>query len=125
MERGRVKRWKRKYLKGLDGRPLWVRSPHSALNLLLQSCGALICKLWIIITEDKMIERGYKHGWDGDFAYMLWCHDEMQVSCRNEDIAKEFLEVAQLSMREVGEIFKIRIQLDTDGKIGKNWADCH
>lgn len=125
MERGRVKRWKRKYLKGLDGRPLWVRSPHSALNLLLQSCGALICKLWTVITEDKMIERGYKHGWDGDFAYLMWIHDEMQVACRTTEIAEEFLVCAQEAMREVGDIFKIRIQLDTDGKIGKNWADCH
>jgi hypothetical protein len=41
---GKIKEWKRKYLRGLDGRHLHVRSLHSALNLLLQSCGALICK---------------------------------------------------------------------------------
>ena len=72
-----------------------------------------------------MIERGYKHGWDGDFAYLMWIHDEMQVACRTTEIAEEFLVCAQEAMREVGDIFKIRIQLDTDGKIGKNWADCH
>jgi hypothetical protein len=44
---GKIKEWKRKYLRGLDGRHLHVRSLHSALNLLLQSCGALICKKWI------------------------------------------------------------------------------
>ena len=43
---GKIKEWKRKYLRGLDGRHLHVRSLHSALNLLLQSCGALICKKW-------------------------------------------------------------------------------
>ena len=31
--RGRVTRWKRRYLKGLDGRPLHVRSIHSILRL--------------------------------------------------------------------------------------------
>ena len=36
---GKIVKWKRKYLKGLDGRMLHVRSLHSALNLLLQSAG--------------------------------------------------------------------------------------
>ena len=73
-ERGKVIRWKRHYLKGLDGRLLHVRSVHSALNLLLQSAGALICKKWIVETEKALIAKGYKHGWDGDFAYMAWVH---------------------------------------------------
>lgn len=73
-DKGKVIRWKRHYLKGLDGRHLSVRSPHSALNLLLQSAGALICKKWIVRTEERLIQRGLKHGWDGDFAYMAWVH---------------------------------------------------
>lgn len=73
-DRGKVVRWKRHYLKGLDGRLLHVRSPHSALNLLLQSAGALVCKKWIVRTEERLIQRGLKHGWDGDFAYMAWVH---------------------------------------------------
>lgn len=59
---------------GLDGRPVYVRSPHSALNTLLQSAGALICKAWVVETEKSMREAGYKHGWDGDFALMAWVH---------------------------------------------------
>lgn len=73
-DRGKVIRWKRHYLKGLDGRLLHVRSPHSALNLILQSAGALVCKKWIVRTEERLIQRGLKHGWDGDFAYMAWVH---------------------------------------------------
>lgn len=72
---GRVRRWKRHYLRGLDGRILWVRSPHSALNLLLQSAGAIICKKWIIQTEQRLVDRGLQHGWDGDFAYLMWVHE--------------------------------------------------
>ena len=78
--RGRVTRWKRRYLKGLDGRPLHVRSIHSALNLLLQSAGALICKKWIILLEENLIAQGLDHG--KDFQYMAWVHDEVQVACR-------------------------------------------
>lgn len=121
--RGEIKKWKRKYLKGLDGRPLHVRSLHSALNLLLQSAGALICKKWIVLVEQNLIARGLDHG--KDFQFMAWVHDEYQCACRTEDIAKVVVEVGQQSIREAQRYFGFRVQLDTEGKIGKNWADCH
>lgn len=121
--RGRVTRWKRKYLKGLDGRPLQVRSLHSALNLLLQSAGALICKKWILLLEENLIALGLDHG--ADFQYMAWIHDEVQMACRTKEIAETVVKVAQESMRQTQEYFRFRVQLDTEGKIGKNWSDCH
>lgn len=124
-ERGRVIHWKRHYLKGLDGRLLYVRSIHSALNLLLQSAGAIICKDWIVRTEERMIACGSRHGWDGDFAYMLWCHDEMQVACRTEEIAKTFIDEAKAAMKDTEKALRLRVSLDAEGKIGKNWSDCH
>ena len=122
---GRPTKWKRKYLFGLDRRPLHVRSLHSALNLLLQSAGALICKKWIIRWEERMIERGLKHGWNGDFAFMAWVHDEAQVACRNQEIAKMCAEEANLAMIETGKYFNFRVDLSTEAKIGLNWAECH
>jgi hypothetical protein len=119
-------KWRRKYLKGLDGRKLNVRSPHSALNTLLQSAGALICKEWIVRTERLMIARGYKHGWvDGDFCYMAWVHDEIQVACRNAEVAAALKECSQEAMRATGEFFKFRCTLDTDSNEGQSWLDCH
>ena len=120
---GKIKEWKRKYLRGLDGRHLHVRSLHSALNLLLQSCGALICKKWICLWEENMIKAGYDHG--KDFQFMAWVHDEGQLSCRTRQIAEEAVRIAQESMRQTQEYYGIRCQLDTEGKIGRNWFDCH
>ena len=117
--------WKRRWIRGLDGRKVHVRSPHAALNTLLQSAGALICKMWIVETERLLLESGLKHGWDGDFAYMAWVHDEIQVAARNQDVADKVVEIAQQAMRIVGEHFKFRCQLDTEGKTGPNWAVCH
>lgn len=117
--------WKRKYLIGLDGRKLYVRSLHSALNLLLQSAGALICKRWVTRAEERLLERGLKHDWSGDFTFLAWIHDEIQVACRTKEIADTVVHEAQQAVRDVQEEFKIRIQLDTEGKIGKNWSDCH
>ncbi|ARB12481.1 DNA polymerase [Klebsiella phage vB_KpnP_BIS33] len=118
-------KWKRRWIKGLDGRKVHVRSPHAALNTLLQSAGALICKLWIVETEELLLKAGLKHGWDGDFAYMAWIHDEIQVACRTEEIAQQVIDIAQQAMRNVGEHFKFRCRLDTEGKMGPNWAVCH
>lgn len=98
---------------------------HSALNLLLQSAGALICKRWTTRTEERLQALGLKHSWDGDYCLMAWIHDEIQVACRTQEIAEVVVREAQLAVRDVQEEFKFRIQLDTEGKIGKNWAECH
>lgn len=110
---------------GLDRRVVYVRSPHSALNTLLQSAGALICKKWVCLVEENMRKAGYKHGWDGDFAMMAWVHDETQIACRTMEIAEDCVRIAQESMRQTQEFFKFNCQLDTEGKIGANWFDCH
>ena len=123
--REQKRKWKRRHLIGLDGRKLHVRSLHSALNLLLQSAGALICKRWISRTEERLIAKGLTHGWDGDFVMMAWVHDEHQTACRTEEIAKIVVEESQKAVRDVQKEFNFRVQLDTEGKIGKNWADCH
>lgn len=110
---------------GLDRRVVYVRSPHSALNTLLQSAGALICKKWVCLVEENMRKAGYRHGWDGDFAMMAWVHDETQIACRTREIAEDCVRIAQESMRQTQKFFNFNCQLDTEGKIGANWFDCH
>jgi len=116
---------KQGFLKGLDGRKLHVRSEHSALNTLLQSAGALICKKWIVVLEQRMLALGYKHGWGGDFCYLAWVHDEVQLACRTHEIAEIAVREAQLAMKDTEAFFNFRCPLDTEGKIGANWKDCH
>jgi DNA polymerase I-like protein with 3'-5' exonuclease and polymerase domains len=116
---------KKGWLKGLDGRKLPVRSEHSALNTLLQSAGAIICKQWIADAEQALVDAGLKHGWDGDFAILGWVHDELQVACRaglEDQIAAILVETA----RRAGDPFPSwRCPTDGDAKIGANWAECH
>lgn len=51
--------------------------------------------------------------------------DEAQLACRTEEIAKDAIEIAQKAMRLVGEHWNFRCPLDTEGKMGPNWAVCH
>lgn len=119
-------KWKRKWIRGLDGRKVHCRSPHSALNTLLQSAGALVCKAWVVELERLLIEDyGLTHGWDGDFAFMAWVHDEVQIAAKDQATAELVVKAGQQAMRNVQELFNFRCQLDTEGKIGGTWRDCH
>lgn len=119
-------KWRRRWIRGLDGRKVHVRSPHAALNTLLQSAGALICKAWIVELERLLMEEhGLTHGWDGDFCYMAWVHDEVQIAARTPQIAETIGAAAQQAMRNVQHIFSFRCQLDTEAKVGGTWKDCH
>jgi DNA polymerase I len=116
---------KRGYLTGLDGRRLHVRSSHAALNTLLQSAGALICKKWLLILEETLQKAGLKNGFDGDYAFCAWVHDEVQIACRNETIAKQVAHHAVSAVALAGDAFNFRCGLAGESKIGANWSETH
>lgn len=110
---------------GLDGRFIRTRSGHSATNFRLQGDGALVCKLWGVLLERRLSEAGLRHGWDGDYAFCAWVHDEYQIACRNPEVAGIVGEAARAAMKEVGRIFNFACELDAEFDIGKNWSQTH
>lgn len=113
------------WLTGLDGRRLKVRSKHSAVNLKLQSHGALLCKQWCVLIEQELLRLGYKHGWDGDFAFCAWVHDEVQIACRTKEIAEVVGRVCKEQAAIAGEMFDFKCPLDGEYGIGSSWAETH
>lgn len=116
---------KRGYIVGLDGRHIPIRSAHAALNTLLQSAGGLICKQWLIYLEEALQARGLKHGWDGDYCFCAWVHDEVQIACKNAEVAAIVAELAPLMVAKAGESFSLRCPLAGEAKVGKTWAETH
>lgn len=112
----------RGYLIGIDGRKLHVRSPHTALNTLLQSAGALIVKQATVFADQEMFDRGFV--WERDWANCAHVHDELQVEAR-EAIAEEVGQVIVDALRRAGEQFNFRCPIDGEYKIGNNWKDTH
>jgi DNA polymerase I-like protein with 3'-5' exonuclease and polymerase domains len=110
-------------LRGLDGRLLPIRSEHAALNTLLQSAGALLCKQWVCDSYDALAQW-YVPGWDGDFVFLGWIHDELQIACRGglEEAVGDFVTTCA---KEAGVPFKFRVPLNSDYKVGRTWADTH
>ena len=115
----------RGYLIGIDGRRLHVRSEHAALNTLLQSAGALICKQWGLYIDQMMREKGYRHGWAGDYAFNAWVHDEYQIAVRNAQVGQDLMEISQRAMKATEAHFNWRCPLDADARMGLNWAETH
>ena len=108
----------RGFVKGLDGRIIPIRHSHAALNTLLQSAGAIICKTWYVF-----ISRAIKQS-KLDAQIVAFIHDEVQVVVKKgqEDEAGRII---LKCMRDVEEHFKFRCRLDSEYKYGSNWADTH
>ena len=107
----------RGWVKGLDGR-IPIRHSHAALNTLLQSAGAIICKTWYVFIARAIKEANL------DAQIVAFIHDEVQVRVK-EGQEDETGRLIQRCMRQVEQHFKFRCRLDSEYKYGSNWADTH
>jgi DNA polymerase-1 len=105
------------FIRGLDGRLLKVRQQHAAMNLLLQGAGAIICKEWLRQIT-LMAQRDY------DYNLVASIHDEYQFEVR-ADQAERFGELTQKAMKLVEKSLDVNCPLDSEFKIGNNWAETH
>jgi len=105
-------------IKAIDGRYLKVRSPHSALNTLLQGAGAIICKQWLL----HIIKRVYNKKLDVRLVASV--HDEYQFEVANKDV-NEFCSITKIAMKETERTLNLRCPLDNDYKVGVTWAETH
>ena len=110
------------YIKGLDGRPIYTRAEHSALNFLLQSCGAILSKRWCVISQDMLDEAGLTY--DVDYTRCAYVHDEQQFSVvpsEAERVAKILVDAAP----RAGQYYNFKVPITAASDIGKTWADTH
>lgn len=105
-------------LPGLDGRQLWIRSPHAALNTLLQSAGAIIAKQWLVEASAALAEAGI------EAKLLAVVHDESQWEVKKAD-ADKVKTIVEQAARRAGEVLNFRCPVDAEGKIGLNWKQCH
>jgi DNA polymerase I len=109
-------------LKGLDGRLLPIRSSHAALNMLLQSAGAVCMKVALIQLFHALGKHRWQHG--REYAFVANIHDEFQAEVIPEH-AEGFGELAVQAIRVAGKELKLSVQLDGEYKVGQSWAETH
>ena len=105
-------------IKAIDGRYLKVRSPHSALNTLLQGAGAIICKHWLLRITHRVYNKKL------DVKLVASVHDEYQFEVANKDV-EDFCSITKIAMKETENLLKLRCPLDNDYKVGVTWAETH
>jgi len=109
---------KKKWIRGISGRRLFIRSPHSALNVLLQSAGAYYMKYWIVYVDKLIEEKGY------DAQVVGQIHDEGQFEVAEKDVENFKADLVQ-SFITVGEQLGMRLKMEGDVSSGRNWFHTH
>ena len=110
----------RGYIKTCDGRKLKIRSEHRCLSQLLQSCGSLVSKWWVLLTYDE-IKKHY-----GEDAYIVgWIHDELQIACKNEAVAEDVGNIARRMAEEAGRTLNLKIPIAAEHTVGRTWLETH
>ena len=113
-------------LKALDGRILEIRSVHSALNMLLQSAGAILMKRWLVILDEDLQAHGLLPKQFGGSAYEFVAnvHDEAQAEVRKED-AELYNKLAIEAFPKAGAYYKFRVPITGEGSAGDSWLETH
>ena len=106
------------WVPGLDGRRIWVRSEHAALNSLLQGAGAIVMKKALVLAYYRLKKERV---W---FKLVASVHDEYQFETKPE-FADTLGNIVRESIIEAGKQFNLRCPLDGEYKTGKSWRHTH
>lgn len=106
------------FIKGIDGRKLYVRGMHKLKNTLIQSAGAIVTKLWYIHVYKLIKELNI------DARIVMYYHDELVIEYKcSEEKEKLLTSGIEGAIFKAGEYFKLRVPLKGEAKIGLNWLE--
>ena len=106
------------FVPGLDGRKIWVRSEHSAVNSLLQGAGAIVMKQALVLLDEALRKAKVWYG------FCVNVHDEWQIETKEKD-GELVGKLAVQSIQEAGELLGLRCPVSGEFNIGKTWRDTH
>lgn len=114
----------RGYVKALDGRKIYCSSEHAALNYLLQSAGAIVCKNWMNEIHRLLKDRDVNY--HTQIRQLAFVHDELQIAYNPDYITHEELnEISKLAMTNTEKNLNVKLKLDSDSSSGLNYAETH
>lgn len=105
-------------IKTIDGGFVRCHGAHAALNYLLQSAGAIVMKVTVILANREIKRRGL------DAFFVGNIHDEGQLDCSEAD-ADEVGEICVQAIEDAGIYLGFKVPLTGAYKVGANWAMCH
>ena len=106
------------FVPGLDGRKIWVRSEHSAVNSLLQGAGAIVMKQALVLLDAELRKKKVWYG------FCVNVHDEWQIETKEKD-GELVGQLAVQSIQKAGELLGLRCPVSGEFNTGKTWRDTH
>lgn len=108
-------------LYGLDGRKLHSRASYKALNLTLQSAGAIYMKHLLVLIDTKL-----RQNWTcgKEFAYTMNIHDALSFEII-PSIKDDFIEILESSFIENSYNLGLKYPVHGKAKVGKNQWEVH
>jgi len=105
------------FIRGIDGRIIFIDSPHKILVYLLQTLEAITCKSAAVYLEDRLREEGIP------FEWRIHYHDELAVQVAKRHV-KRVSELAVEAFIEAPKWFGVTC-MGGDAKVGVNYAEIH
>jgi DNA polymerase-1 len=105
-------------LPGLDGRRLYVRSDHAAVNTLLQGAGAIVMKQALVILDERLSKLGV------DYKFVANVHDEWQIEVE-EAYADMVGKLGVQAIEQAGRVLEMRCPLTGAYRVGNSWKETH
>ena len=100
----------------MDGRKIFIRSKHAALNSLLQSAGAIVRKKALVIVNEKIK--------DLPAEFVANVHDEWQVE--TEQMSADTVgNLGVEAIIQAGIELNLNCPLDGEYNVGSNWSETH
>lgn len=122
---------KKSFVPAIDGRRLQARSKHSLVNLLFQSCLAILMEYVCCLFDSRMGEIHLDERGRPYYLYKghivrrrTFTHDELQISCPS-GIADEIGSLVAGMIEQAGTALKIAVKMEGEYKVGKNWCETH
>jgi DNA polymerase I-like protein with 3'-5' exonuclease and polymerase domains len=113
------KQWKAVgFIKGLDNRPLWVRSEHMLLVYLMQSLEAIVMKEFIVGLGTLVKHRSLT------YKIVTTMHDEVQYLVKPDDVGL-FRRAAHMVIDQINAKYRLQCPQAIDIRVGKTWQECH
>jgi len=106
------------YIKGLDGRKLFIRQDYKLLNSLVQGAAAVVFKRWGVIANRKLRAAG------NSCQQIMAVHDEYSYRVCPDDVPEAILLIRE-ACKEAGEYYNLRVPVTTDSAVGFNWYEVH
>ena len=126
LSQGIQRRAEKGSFKAIDGRHIKLKSPHSALNFLLQSTGAIVMKKAVEVFHYDLatVDRHVENNLPRTFSYCANVHDEQQLTTAPEN-AETIGELFCQSISQAALRLNLRCPLSGTYAIGKNWKETH